>query len=68
MAYRVTQTNGNAKNGIRGSRLTIWAKNGKLIDRFIVPSYNGQQYCKKHPGGKYAKRLQKAIREAEGSY
>ncbi len=64
MTHKITQTNGNETNGIRGSRLSVWNEAGELIDRFVVPSYDAQGYCKKHPAGTYAKRLQEAIKEA----
>jgi len=63
---RITQTNGNSANQIKGSRLTIWTDGGEEVDQFVVPSQDGQGYCRRHPGGKYAKRLHKAVAKAEG--
>ncbi len=62
---RVTQMNGNAENNIRGSRVSIWTDDGEIVDQFIVPKWNGPQYCKDYPGGKYGKRYQAAIVKAE---
>lgn len=61
---KITQTNGNSKNGIKGSRLSVWNANGELVDRFTVPSQDAQRYCRKHPGGRFAKRLAAAVAEA----
>lgn len=65
MTHKITQTNGNAINSIRGSRLSIWDKDSELVDQFIIPTYDAQGYCKKHPTGSYAKRLQSAVEAAE---
>ena len=56
---KTTETNGNARNGIRGTRISIWDKNSKLIDRFEVPVKYGhaREYCEKHITGKYGKRF-----------
>lgn len=56
----ITCTNGNSRNGIRGSRITVRAKDGKIIDRFLVSSAWGIKYCLDHPGGTYGKRFMKA--------
>jgi len=61
---KVTSTNGNGSNGIRGSRITIRANDGVVIDRFIVPSmYGGVNYCKRYPTGKYGKRFYEGLRK-----
>lgn len=65
MTHKITQTNGNAVNDIKGSRLSIWDKDSKLVDRFVIPTYDAQGYCKKHPTGAYAKRLRDAIKVTE---
>lgn len=67
MNYSITQTNGNSRNNVKGSRLSVWNKSRQLIDRFTVPSQNGRGYCRRHPNGEYAKRLAQAIAEAEAS-
>lgn len=62
---RVTATNGNRRNGIRGCRIRITLSNGKLFDQFYVPSaYGGVNYCKKHPTGKYGTRFYESMRLA----
>lgn len=53
---KVTQTNGNSKNGIRGSRLSFYSAKNELIDRFVVPHRNAKWYCQQYPNGKYGKR------------
>lgn len=63
---KITQMNGNSKNGQKGSRLSVRNAKGELIDQFIVPSINAKGYCKKHPNGVYGRRLAKAIAEAQG--
>ena len=61
---KITQLNGNADNGIKGSRITVRASDGKLIDRFVVPSrYGGVAYCKSHPKGRYGCKYFEAIRK-----
>ena len=63
---KVTQTNGNSRNGIFGCRITIWNSNGTIQDRFSVPSmFGGVNYCRKHPNGEYGKRYFKALEEAK---
>jgi len=57
---RITQTNGNSRNGIKGSRLSIYTDDGVLVDRFVVPSRNARAYCDRHPTGRYALRLDRA--------
>jgi hypothetical protein len=61
----VTCTNGNAKNRINGSRVTIWDHTGEIVDRFEVPKFNGQVYCRRYPSGKYGQRYQAAVTEAQ---
>jgi len=58
-----TETNGNSRNKIKGTRLSIWDNNGKLIDRFEVPVKYGhaREYCEDHPTGEYGTRYAKAI-------
>ena len=62
---KITQTNGNTRNGIKGSRLSIWREDGSLVDRFAVPARHALGYCQKHPGGQYAKRLRDAVARAQ---
>ena len=62
---RVTQTNGNSVNRIRGCRITVWTDSGEIVDRFSVTSmYGGVNYCEKHPTGVYGKRFSAAIDRA----
>jgi hypothetical protein len=60
---RTTETNGNARNGIRGTRLSIWDENDNLVDRFEVPVKFGRarEYCEAHPTGEYGQRFTKAV-------
>jgi len=60
---RTTETNGNARNGINGTRLSIWDDEGHLIDRFEVPVKFGhaREYCEAHPTGMYGRRYIQAI-------
>lgn len=60
---KITCTNGNRKNGISGSRITV-AVGEKIVDRFAVPKRNGVKYCYKYQNGQYGKRLQNAINKA----
>lgn len=60
---KITETNGNAKNGIRGGRLSFYV-DGKLVDRFTVTSmYGAKRYCQKHPTGRYGKRYFENIKK-----
>jgi len=63
---RTTQTNGNAKNKINGSRLRVWAGE-EIIDEFVVPTYDAKSYCLKHPTGQYGKRYTQALEDANSS-
>jgi len=60
---RTTETNENSRNGIKGTRLSIWDDAGNLIDRFEVSVKFGRarEYCEDHPTGEYGKRYAKAI-------
>lgn len=62
---KITQTNGNAKNGITGSSITVWNSGGTICDRFTVPSRNARKYCQDFPRGKYGKRFSAAIKDAK---
>ena len=59
---KVTQTNGNSRNKIKGSRLTF-TKNGKKIDSFVIPTHNAKGYVKQHPTGQYAKRYRENMKK-----
>ena len=59
---KTTETHGNAKNGIKGTKLSIWNWRGKLVDSFVVPvRFGAKKYCTDHPTGKYGKRYSKAV-------
>jgi len=60
---KTTETNGNAKNKIQGTRLSIWSDDGILQDRFEVPVKFGRarEYCENHPTGIYGLRYTAAI-------
>ena len=66
---QTTNTNGNKANGIKGSRVSIFANDGTVIDRIEVPVYRGhgnaEEYCKSHPGGKYGSRYSRAVATAK---
>ena len=64
---RITETHGNSRNGIRGSRISVYTKTGELIDRFTVPAWYGLAYCQRHPAGIYGQRLAAAVTAAEGA-
>lgn len=51
----ITQTNGNTKNGIKGSRLRFWNDLGEMVGEMIVPKHNAKKYCINCPDGKYGK-------------
>lgn len=61
---KVSQTSGNSRNGIKGSRVTIRNNAGHIVDRFVVPHWSAKYYCSKHPNGKYGKRYAAAVAEA----
>ena len=63
-----TETNGNARNGIRGTRLSIWDDTENLIDRFEVPVKFGRarEYCEAHPTGQYGVRVTVAMNSTVG--
>ena len=54
---KITQTNGNNRNGIKGSRITVRTNEGMIVDQFVVPSRDAKSYCERHPGGRYGRRL-----------
>lgn len=60
---QVRKTNGNGKNGIKGSLLKIYG-GGRLIDSFTIPTRNGTWYCEQYPGGKYGRRYHEAVERA----
>lgn len=62
---KITCTNGNSRNGISGSRVTVWNAAGEVVDRFEVPKRAGHVYCENHPGGRYGKRFAKAVEDAK---
>ena len=61
---KITCTNGNKANGVSGSRITVWADDGSIVDRFEVPKRNGVQYCLTHEHGKYGRRFREAAESA----
>ena len=52
---RITQTNGNPVNGIRGCRIRYWNRANELIGEQTVTRWYGVYYCMEHPTGKYGK-------------
>lgn len=62
---RITCTNGNSQNGIKGSRITIKTNGGEIIDRFVVPTREAKAYCERHPNGIYGKRYFNAVKKCE---
>lgn len=61
---KITQTNGNSRNGIKGSRITVRTNEGEIVDQFVVPSRDAQRYCARYPSGRYGRRLAIAINSA----
>ena len=67
---RITETHGNSRNEIKGSRISVYTDplpnhpKGLLIDRFVVPTRYAVAYCLRHPGGSYGERFAKAVAEA----
>jgi len=62
---KITQMNGNAKNNLRGQRITITADDGSIVDRFVVTSRTGAvRYCNMYPRGKYGRRYFAALERA----
>ena len=62
---KITHTNGNARNGIRQSRVSVYLDDGALVDRFPIPARGGVWYCEKWPNGQYGRRYYEAIAKAE---
>ena len=64
---RITETRGNSRNGIKGSRISIYTDpdpkhpKGVLIDRFVVPTRYAIAYCLRHPGGIYGERFAEGV-------
>lgn len=58
---KITSTNGNAKNGLRGSRVTIRASDGKIVDSFEMPGGSGLIHCKDKPHSYYGTRYRMAV-------
>ena len=61
---RITQTNGNAANRIRGSRARVWAGD-VLVGEVIVPHRDAMYYIGCHPGGKYGRAFDGLYKEAK---
>lgn len=61
---KTTETHGNSRNGIRGSRLSVYTDAGELVDRFVVPTRNALAYCQRYAGGEYGQRYAAAIETA----
>lgn len=69
---KITETNGNSRNGINGSRISVYAEIGEnlyLVDRFEVPvkKCRATSYCTKHVEGYYGRRYHAAIMTAENT-
>ena len=62
---RTTETHGNSRNGIRGSRISIYTDAGELVDRFVVPARHALAYCQRYAGGEYGQRYAAAIATAQ---
>jgi len=62
---KTTVTNGNSSNKIRGSRISIWTNQNRLVDRFEIPTKGALFYINKHPNGECAQRFNKAVKQAE---
>lgn len=58
---KITQTNGNKINGIKGSRLRVWDRNGNLVGEVEANAHNAKKYVEKYPTGKVAKELARLI-------
>ena len=63
---RITQTNGNGRNGIRGSRLSVWVGE-TLIGRLTIPHASAKYYLaqRKTSKGYYTQRYADLLAEAE---
>jgi hypothetical protein len=61
---RITNTTGNAKNGIKSSRVSVYTDHGTLVDRFDAPRRNGIAYCREFPNGKVGQRFMSAVEKA----
>jgi hypothetical protein len=54
-----TQTKGNRQNGIKGTRITVWATSPsglrkEKVGDMVVNAHNGLQYVSRHPAGSHA--------------
>ncbi len=58
---KFTQSNGNAQNGIQGSRVRVWAEHdgGKpeLMGEVTIPVRGALLYCSRHPSGSYGRKF-----------
>lgn len=61
---KVTVTNGNASNGIRGSRVRVRRANGVLVDEFTLPTRSAYRYLSRYPFGKHGARFIYALADA----
>lgn len=56
---KITETKGNARNGIPGTRVRVWAtaadRQDELIGEVIVNARYGVRYCREHPSGRYGR-------------
>jgi hypothetical protein len=62
---KTTQTNGNSKNGIRGSRLRFYNSKNELVGELVVPHRNARWYCNTYTGGEYGKKYKELMKLAE---
>lgn len=62
---KLTQTNGNSRNRITGSRISIFTDKGTLVARVYVRSmFGGLNYIRKHPNGEPAQQFRAACKKA----
>ena len=65
---RITESNGNARNGISGCRVRVWAEipshPRELMGELIIPTRGGRAYCEAHPRGDYGRRFADLCRMA----
>jgi len=64
----IKQTNGNERNGIKGSRLNFYRSDAGLVFSMIVPAHSAKHYLNKVNSGKYIEQLKDGLQACKYGY
>jgi hypothetical protein len=63
---RVTDYHSKGRgHSFAGSRVTVRAAGGQVVDVICVPSWYGRAYLRAHPGGRYGRQFAEAVARAQ---